>query len=380
MSSLKILIIEDNAGDVRLIQEMLRESNAFQFELETADRLSAGLKLLEKKRFDIVLLDLGLPDSQGTNTIIRAVERFPRIPVVVLTGLSDEAAGVESISKGAQDYLVKGNLNCSILARCIRHAIGRKQIEEEKENLIKELNSAKHELEQKANELARSNTELERFAFAAAHDLKEPVIVIESFIRRLQRTHGEKLDDKANELIKYVIDGTTRMQTLISDLLAYARIGSKESDLRIVDSGSIIKQAISNLQVTIEKSGALITYDCLPTITADQAQLVQLFQNLIGNAIKFCNDNSPHIHISAEQKENEWIFSVSDNGIGIAPDDVDRIFEIFQRLHSTSKYPGTGIGLAICKKIAERHGGRIWVEAEMGKGSIFYFTIRSVGA
>jgi len=380
MSSLKILIIEDNPGDVRLIREMLWESNAFQFELETADRLSVGIKLLEKKRFDIVLLDLALPDSQGMNTIIRAVEKFPRIPVVVLTGLSDEAIGVESISKGAQDYLVKGNLNCSILARCIRHAIGRKQIEEEKENLIKELNSAKHELEQKADELARSNAELERFAFAAAHDLKEPVIVIESFIRRLQRIYGGKLDEKGKELINYALDGTTRMQVLISDLLAYARIGSKECDLKPVDSEAIIKHAISNLQISIKKSGAVITNDSMPTITADQIQLVQLFQNLIGNAIKFCNDSSPHIHISAEQKDKEWVFSVSDNGIGIAPDDAERIFEIFQRLHSTSKYPGTGIGLAICKKIADRHGGRIWVEAKTGKGSIFYFTIRSVGA
>ncbi|MBI5374706.1 MAG: GHKL domain-containing protein [Candidatus Schekmanbacteria bacterium] len=165
------------------------------------------------------------------------------------------------------------------------------------------------------------------------------------------------------------------MQSLISDLLAYARIGSKEADLKPVDSEAIIKHAISNLQISIENSGAVITHDSQPTITVDQVQFVQLFQNLIGNAIKFCTDSSPHIHISSEQKENEWLFSVSDNGIGIAPDDTERIFEIFQRLHSTSKYPGTGIGLAICKKIVDRHGGRIWVEAEMGKGSTFYFTI-----
>jgi len=278
--------------------------------------------------------------------------------------------------------IIVSRLAQSIGGEIDRATIERKKAEDEREKVIIELrdtlgklNKAKEELEQKANELARSNAELERFAFAAAHDLKEPVIVIESFIRRLQRLYGEKLDDKGNELLIYAIDGTTRMQELISDLLAYARIGSKESDLKPVDSEDIIKHAISNLQISIEKSGAVITHDIQPTVTADQIQLVQLFQNLIGNAIKFCADSSPHIHISAEQKENEWLFSVSDNGIGIAPEDANRIFEIFQRLHSTSKYPGTGIGLAICKKIAERHGGRIWVEGEMGKGSTFYFTI-----
>jgi len=253
---------------------------------------------------------------------------------------------------------------------------------EKRKNLIVELKDAiaklkysENELKQTAQDLANSNVELERFAYVAAHDLKGPLLVVEGYINRLHRRYKDKLDSDADSLIGNAIDGITRMRKLINDLLTYARVGTKTKDFEPINCNDIIKHTVTTLQTDIEKSGAIVTHDELPTILADDIQIDQLLQNLLGNSIKFRREEPPHVHISAEQKENKWIFSVCDNGIGIAPEDVDRIFEIFHRLHNTAEYPGTGIGLAICKKIVERHGGRIWVESERGKGSTFYFTI-----
>jgi signal transduction histidine kinase len=253
---------------------------------------------------------------------------------------------------------------------------------EKKTNLINKLNDtlaelkqSEEELKQRTKELSESNAELERFAYVAAHDLKGPLLAVEGFIQRLKRRHKDKLDSDAETIIGYAVDGVTRMRTLINDLLAYAKVGTKKDPFKLASVNNIIERALSNIQTDIEEKGAVVTCDVLPDILTDEVQMTQLFQNLIGNGIKFCKDRAPRINISAEQKNNEWVFSVRDNGIGIDKKDADRIFDIFQRLHSTAQYPGTGIGLAICKKIAERLGGRIWVESEPGKGSAFNFTI-----
>lgn len=242
------------------------------------------------------------------------------------------------------------------------------------QDTLVELKKTQDELERKAQDLARSNAELEQFAYVAAHDLKGPLIVAGGYINRLWRLYKDKLDPEADRLIKYAIDGITRMEALINALLAYAKVGKKTKELRLTNFNQIIELATINLQVEIEKSGVIVTHDQLPTLLANDIQIIQLFQNLIDNGIKFHKEESPRIHVSAEEKEKEWIFSVRDNGIGIDPKDLNCIFDIFQRLHSGSKYPGNGIGLAICKKIIENHGGRIWVESMPGKGSIFYFT------
>ena len=199
--------------------------------------------------------------------------------------------------------------------------------------------------------------------------------MVASYTQLLEKRYKGKLDSDADEFIAYAVDGATRMQALINDLLTYSRVGTKGKDFGSTDCKTVLERTLDNLQRAVEESGAEVTYEPLPTVVADDMQLGQLFQNLIGNAIRFRSKEPPHVHVSAEQNEDKWIFSVRDNGIGIDPEFHERIFIIFQRLHSRGDHPGTGIGLAVCKKIVERHGGRIWVESSPEKGSTFYFTI-----
>jgi PAS domain S-box-containing protein len=240
---------------------------------------------------------------------------------------------------------------------------------------ITERKRSEEALAQHAEELARSNAELEQFAYVASHDLQEPLRMVSSYVELLARRYGSQLDEKADKFIGYAVDGAMRMQTLIEALLSYSRVDTKGTSFEPVDSAVAVGQAVANLQHAIQTKGTVVTHDLLPRVTADAVQLTQLFQNLIGNAIKFCEAEPSRVHLGAKRDGKEWIFSVRDNGIGIHPEHAQRIFLIFQRLHSRAKYPGTGIGLAICKKIVERHGGRIWVESQLGGGSVFYFSI-----
>lgn len=240
---------------------------------------------------------------------------------------------------------------------------------------IAERKHSEKALAQKAQELARSNEELERFAYVASHDLQEPLRMVVSYLQLLERRYQGKLDATADEFIAYAVDGAGRMQTLIRDLLSYSRVGTQTQAFALIDSAVVLERAIANLQMAIAESSAAITYDPLPVVMVDASQFTQLFQNLIGNAIKFHGEQPPQIHVSAKRIEDTWQFSVRDNGIGIEPEYTERIFIIFQRLHRRADYPGTGIGLAICRKIVELHGGRLWMESEPGQCSVFYFTL-----
>ena len=226
-----------------------------------------------------------------------------------------------------------------------------------------------------AEELARSNAELEQFAYVASHDLQEPLRMVASFTQLLGRRYRGKLDQDADEFIGYAVDGANRMQHLINDLLAYSRVGTRSKPLAPTDCNAVFQQARDNLATAVEETSTVIYQDPLPMVLGDEVQLLQVFQNLIANAIKFRGAEPPQIQVTAARQGPEWVFAIQDNGIGIAPEHQERIFSIFQRLHQRSEYPGTGIGLAICKKIVERHGGRIWVESQPGKGSTFYFSL-----
>ena len=249
---------------------------------------------------------------------------------------------------------------------------------EERKRAEDELKKSEEKLKTLIEELKRSNEELQQFAYVSSHDLQEPLRTITSFTQLIERRYKDKLDSDADEFIEYIVDAAKRMQNLINDLLDYSRVATRGKEFELTNTNEILKDTISNLHAAIRENNAKITYDEIPKIVADSGQLLQLFQNLIGNAIKFRKPNeSPKVHISCQKCEenNEYLFSVADNGIGMEPQYAERIFIIFQRLHTREKYGGTGIGLAIAKRIVERHGGKIWVESEFGAGSTFYFTI-----
>ena len=235
-------------------------------------------------------------------------------------------------------------------------------------------------LRDSAQELARSNADLEQFAYVASHDLQEPLRAVAGFLGLLKMEAGKSLNKEAGEFIQFSIEGAERMQRLIRDLLAYSRVGTKGAAFRPISMQTALDAALSNLRVSIEESNASITADPLPDIVADSTQMAQLLQNLIGNGLKFHGPQRPEIHVTCKWTDGKWVFGVRDNGIGIDPQYAQRIFTIFQRLHTNEEYSGTGIGLAICKKIVERRGGRIWVESQPGSGSTFYFTVPIGGA
>lgn len=355
---LRVLFVEDDPADIELSSRALQRGG-FLPEYDVAETAENFLAHIQKNTYDVILADFNLPSWNGMETteILRR-ERMD-IPVVLVSGALGETRAVECIKQGAADYVLKDHL--LRLPEVVRRAVREKQLRDQ------------HRESQA--ELARSNRDLEQFAYVASHDLQEPLRMVAAYTQLLAERYQGKLDETADRYIHYAVDGALRMQQLVHDLLAYSRLGHSRSERKAVEGKTVAETAIKNLQVAIEESGAQVEIGELPALMADASQVVQLLQNLIANAIKFRGEGPPRIRVNAEKSGREWIFSVSDNGIGIAPEHAEIIFVIFKRLHTRSEYTGNGIGLAICKRIVEQHGGRIWMESELGRGSTFKFTL-----
>jgi light-regulated signal transduction histidine kinase (bacteriophytochrome) len=296
------------------------------------------------------------------------------LPLVV----RDQVIGLVELDQEelARVFTSNGIRLCQALAEQAAIAIENARLFEQAQQEIAERRQAEAALEHYAAELERSNRELEQFAHVASHDLQEPLRTVTSYVQLLEMYYQEQLDAEAYDYIAFIVNGAARMRELIKGLLDYSRVGTDSVSFQTTDCQAVLERVLANLQTSIEESGATVTHDALPSVTADATQLARVFQNLISNALKFRGTHSLEIHIGAQKQDSSgWLFSVRDNGIGIEPQYIERIFLIFQRLHNRDEYPGTGIGLAVCKRIVERHGGRIWVESEPGQGSTFYFTL-----
>ena len=325
---------------------------------------------------DLILLDVVMPGLDGFETcrLLKSRPETRETPVIFMTALTDTHDKLSGFEAGAVDYVIKPLDGAEVLARVRTHVTMsrlRRALVQQNEDLQREI--AAHEQTQQA--LRRSNLELEQLAYVASHDMQEPLRMIASYLQLIVQRYDDQLDSDGREFIGYAVDGAKRMQDLINDLLTYSRVGTKARPFQRTQCAAVVQTAIKHLHVAVVESRANIVVEDLPEVSADAPQLVQLFQNLIGNAIKFRGDAAPQVQVRCEARDEEWEFSVRDNGIGIDPDYFDRIFVLFQRLHTRRQYPGTGIGLALCKKIVERHGGRIWVESSQGQGAVFRFTI-----
>ncbi|MBI4523500.1 MAG: GAF domain-containing protein [Deltaproteobacteria bacterium] len=332
---------------------------------------------ISKNRRPLVITDVtNAPGMQAGETVTRlGIKGYLGVPLFSRSG---EVVGIlRALSYQPREFTQDEVDILQQMANGAAIAVENAGLYQQTKKQATELEQSYEALARKTTDLARSNAELQQFAYIASHDLQEPLRMVASYTQLLARRYRGTLDADADEFIEYAVDGATRMQALINALLSYSRLQTKQKEPQPTDCHAVYARALANLAVAIEQSGATVTSDPLPILLADGTQLEQLFQNLISNAIKFRGAESPRIQISVERNGTHWHFLVRDNGIGIDPQYAERIFGMFQRLHGQGEYSGTGIGLAICKKVVERHGGRIWVEAQPGAGSTFHFTIQA---
>ncbi len=361
---LRVLHVEDNELDAELVCEALRRGG-FSVSVVVVQEEAEFVEQLLSHHPEVVIADYNLPQWTGMEALDVLRRKGLDIPLILVSGALGDITAVECIKRGVTDYVLKDGL--ARLPEAIRRALQEKRV-------LRLRREAEEDLARKVEELARSNAELEQFAYVASHDLQEPLRMVAAYTQLLGERYRGKLDENADKFIGYASEGALRMQTLIQDLLAFSRIGRNGAALGHVDCDAVVEEVLLSLGPAMEETGAVVTHTALPVVWADRSQMVQIFQNLIGNAIKFRGED-PAISVQAEKADKQWLFSVSDNGIGIAPECAENVFVVFQRLHARTEYPGNGIGLAICKKIVQRYGGKIWVEPRTGHGSIFKFTM-----
>ncbi len=407
-----ILVVEDSATQAHKLRHLL--SQHFKRVTVSAHGEEA-LAVMESDPPSVVVSDVNMPVMDGYELCrrIKADARFTTVPVILITALTDPSEAIKGLQCGANGFLTKPYEEGHLLARLqflltnpglrqprddvhpeagVEFLYGGKKyfIASERERVLdlllstyelaiwknRELQTISEKFEAQTRELQRSNRELEQFASVTSHDLQEPLRMVTSYLTLLERRAGDRLNDKEKTFLHFAVDGGTRMQQMIVDLLAYARVGLRDHPSDAVDLQAVLERALANLEVARAETGARITTDPMPTLCVEAPRFSQLFQNLVGNALKFTAPGRiPEVHVGCHREGADWHFFVRDNGIGIPTRDFDRVFVLFQRLHSRHEYPGTGIGLSLCQKIVESHGGRIWVESEEGKGTTIHFTV-----
>lgn len=357
-----ILIVDDTPDNLRVLSAMLANRG---YDVRKALSGQRAIASVQSELPDLILLDIKMPEMNGYE-VCRCLKTMPQsreVPIIFISALDDALDKVKAFAAGGVDYITKPFQEAEVLVR-IEHQLRIQRLQ--------------RQLIQQNEELLRSNRELEQFAYVVSHDLQQPLQSVTGFVKLLQLKYDATLDEVAQDYLGRIYETGSRMQRLVQDLLAYAQIDKQAKDMQMVDCNQVLKQVLENLQGAINEKQAVLTHEQLPTIQGNETQLIQLFQNLISNGIKFVPPNViPLIHISVVRRKQWWQIGVRDNGIGIQPEHLEQIFEIFQRIHSTQKYPGTGIGLATCKKIVEQHGGKIWVISAPAQGTTFYFTLNA---
>lgn len=362
---MRVLLVEDDSVDILLVEELLNKCPGSPF-LSIARTLEEGLKALETNRIDVVLLDLGLPDTVGLSALEKILEKHSDVPIVVMTGHADESVATEAVHLGAQDYLIKGQVNSDLLRRSLLYSIERKKLA--------------NALKQRTTELEVINKGLEAFNEILAHDLRAPLQQIDGYIALLEEGGGTKLNDSSKRYLKRIRERSVEMEHILEDLRSLSRFGGQELHFQTCDLNLLVEEAVRD--VTPQLGNRLIEWRIagLPKVACDPASIQQVMFHLLSNALKFTIGSNPAvIEIGQMTKAEEITVYVRDNGLGFSMGHSSRLFHLFQSLHGRSDFPGIGIGLVIVQQIVNRHGGRVWAEAEPGKGATFYFTLPPAG-
>ncbi len=360
-------MVDDTPNNLRLLSTMLTQRG---YDVRKALNGRMAINSVQADLPDLILMDIKMPEMSGYEVceLIKADPETTDIPIIFISALDDTFDKVKAFEVGGLDYITKPFQEAEVLAR-VESQLRLKRLQNQ-------LISQNQELQFLNRELSRSNRELEQFAHIVSHDLQQPLQSISGFAQLLQMKVHKDLDTASQDYLTRIMDAAQRMQRLIQDVLHYSQVGRSHQEMCLVDCNQVLMHVIDNLRGAIAESEAQVASDTLPTVVGNEIQLVQLFQNLLSNALKFRRDHvPPQIIITATQQLENWRFEIRDNGFGMSEDDCERVFDIFQRSPLAEHYPGTGIGLATCKKIIDRHGGQIWAKSQVGQGTSFFFTV-----